>query len=295
MSGLSVSTIIPAYKAARTIGRALDSVFAQSRPPEEILVIDDGSPDDLSATLESYGSRIRLIQKPNGGVASARNRGIEDARGDLIAFLDADDSWEPTKLQHQVEVFQRYPQVGLTASRYFTQEPGGPTLLAKEEGEFPYDQVVRPAGEAAFLLATRISTITVVVRRDALGSNRFDSRLESAEDRDLWVRLVTQNSTYLLREPLATAILEPGSLSRGNLDVAWSNMLSVIHRYRELLGEQGLRSWEGKVFRQWASGHLGNGRPRAALKPAWNRLRLQPLSPEAWWVLLKSASLACVS
>src|SRR6266849_2125713 len=118
MSGLTVTTIIPAYKAAKTIGRALESVFAQTRLPDEILVVDDGSPDDLAGAVASYGSRIRLIRKPNGGAASARNRGIDEAQGDLIAFLDADDTWESTKLERHLQVFQRHPEIGLTASRY---------------------------------------------------------------------------------------------------------------------------------------------------------------------------------
>jgi glycosyltransferase involved in cell wall biosynthesis len=293
MSGPTVTTVIPAYKAAKTIGRALESVFAQTRPPNEVLVIDDGSPDDVSAAVAPYGSRVWLIRKSNGGVASARNRGIDEARGELIAFLDADDSWEPTKLERHLQVFERHSEVGLTASWYFTQEPGQPRTNAEPFYPVIYDQVLRWSGEQAFGLATQIWTTTVVVRRAALGSQRFESGLEPAEDRDLWVRLVTQHPAYLLSELLATAILEPGSLSRSNVDVDCSNMLRVVRRNRELLGRKGLRTWEAHEFRRWAGGHLANGQPRAALKPAWNRLRLQPLSPEAWWVLLKSASGAC--
>jgi glycosyltransferase involved in cell wall biosynthesis len=293
MSRLTVSTIIPAYKAARTIGRAVDSVLAQTRPSAEILVVDDGSPDDLSYALRPYGDRVTLIRKPNGGAASARNRGIDEAKGDLIAFLDADDSWEPMKLERHLEIFERYPQVGLTASRFFTREPDGPQVPPSPNGERVYDQVLQAHGEDAFSLATMVWTGTVVVKRLALGEHRFVSGLEPAEDRDLWVRLISENAVYFLSDPLATAVLEPDSLSRGDQDVAYNNMLRVVHRNRELLGRRGLRNWERNVYRQWAGVQLGKSLPRKALKPAWKRVRLEPLSPEAWWVLVKSAAWAC--
>ncbi len=90
-----MSVVIPACRAAHTISRPVDSLLAQTRLPDEILVIDDGSPDDLEAALSRYGDRVTLIRKSNGGAASARNLGIERSRGELIAFLGADDSGNP--------------------------------------------------------------------------------------------------------------------------------------------------------------------------------------------------------
>ena len=119
MSDSTVSVIITAYRAAHTINRAIDSLLTQTRLPDEILVVDDGSPDDLATALSRYGERVKLIRKPNGGAASARNLGIERSRGELVAFLDADDYWEPKKLQKQLEILQAYPQVVLVAGRYF--------------------------------------------------------------------------------------------------------------------------------------------------------------------------------
>ena len=83
----TVTTVIPAYRAVHTIGRALDSVLGQSSPPAEVLVIDDGSPDDLSGAVRQYGNRVTLVRKPNGGAASARNLGLDLARGDFVAFV----------------------------------------------------------------------------------------------------------------------------------------------------------------------------------------------------------------
>ena len=285
----TVSTIIPAYNAAKTIGRAVECVLAQTYHPAEILVIDDGSPDELAMALVPYQHRIRLIQKSNGGAASARNVGIDNARGDLIAFLDADDYWEPRKLELQVEIFRSHPEVGLVATRFFEQLPAAKRVEVVDGMDADHlDRVLRAAGSEAFALAIQAWTGTIMVRRSVLGNHRFVSGLEPAEDRDLWVRLIASNPVYFLSARLATAVLKPDSLSRSNLDVDCSNMLKVARRYRDLLGRCGLRCWEAHIFKRWAGNHLVQGRPRSALPYAWRRLQLQPFSPEAWWIVLKS-------
>jgi hypothetical protein len=134
----------------------------------------------------------------------------------------------------------------------------------------------------------------VVLRREVLGDRRFVSGLEPAEDCDLWVRLVVSAAVYLLSEPLATCVLEPGSLSRSSVDVDCSNMLQVVYRNKDLLGPRGLRYWEANIFRRWGGNHLAQSRPQAALRPAWKRIQREPFSPEAWWVLANCATLAWV-
>jgi glycosyltransferase involved in cell wall biosynthesis len=287
-----VSVIIPAYRAAGTIRRALDSVCAQTRPPDEIVVVDDGSPEDISRALHPYGDRVTLRRKPNGGAASARNFGIEHSRGDFLAFLDADDYWEPAKLERQLAVLRRHPEVGLVASRYFEQTPGEPPVEPRESFQKSLDRVLTGPGADPFEVATKVWTSTVVVRRAALGDRRFDTSLPTAEDRDLWVRMVSSAPVYILSDRLATAVLEPGSLSRSDVDKDSPNMLALIRRNRSLLGRRGVRRWEARLFRQWAGVHLSHGEPHAALAPARERLRRQPFSAQAWWVLLKCAALA---
>jgi glycosyltransferase involved in cell wall biosynthesis len=290
-----ISVVIPAYRAARTIARALDSLLAQTHPANEILVIDDGSPDDLATVIRAYGDRVTLLRKANGGAASARNLGIDNARGNFIAFLDADDYWAPNKLERQLEVFRRHPEVGLVSSRWYTQEPSSPNREVALAGNYPHDEVIAPSGAEAFRIATCIWTSTILVRRDVLGSHRFTSGLEPAEDRDLWVRLVAAAPMCTLSEPLATCVLEPGSLSRSNVDVDYGNMLRVIHRHANLMGKRSVRRWEARTFGKWAAGHLAQGRPRAAIRPAWRRLSYQPWSLQGWWVMLKSGLLACAT
>jgi glycosyltransferase involved in cell wall biosynthesis len=268
----------------------------QTRSPDEILVVDDGSPDDLAAALAPYGGLVTLVRKENGGAASARNLGIDRSRGDLIAFLDADDYWEPAKLERQLSVFRRHPEVGLVASRFYVEQPGQPRYGPFPEKAEPFlDRVLSCSGTRAFEVATLLWTTVIVVRRGALGDHRFVSGLEPAEDRDLWVRIVASNPVYIDGGLAATWVLEPGSLSRSSIDTDCGNMLRVVRRHADLLGPWGLRHWEADTFRRWAAVHLSQGRPRAAMERAWDRLRLQPFSAQAWWICLKSAALAAVS
>ncbi|WP_422925473.1 glycosyltransferase family 2 protein [Singulisphaera sp. PoT] len=283
-----VSVIIPAYRAAGTIGRAIESLLAQTRQPDEIVVVDDGSPDDIALALEPFAENVRLICTMNQGAAMARNVGIEASRGDLLAFLDADDYWEPRKLERQLQVMSDHPEVGLVASRFYSQPPGGDRVLRPAGHEQLYGRVLSARGCAVFDVMAEIWTTTVLVRRDVLGTNRFLAGFEPAEDRDLWIRLVDESPVYLDPEPAATWVLEPDSLSRGNIDRDCGNMLRVVRRHRALLDRAGLRSWESYVFRRWAAGHLGQGHPREAILPAWERLRRQPSSLEAWWIAAKS-------
>ena len=98
---MRISVIMPAYNAERYVGNALDSVLAQTLPPHEIVVIDDGSTDGTPAVLETYVRRIRLLRQRNSGPSTAINRAVGLAEGDCLAFIDADDLWAPEKLEIQ--------------------------------------------------------------------------------------------------------------------------------------------------------------------------------------------------
>lgn len=110
---IKVSCVIPAYNAERYLERALTSVIEQSRPPEEIIVVDDGSTDGTADVLAAYGSRLRVVRQANSGPAAARNRGIEMATGELVCFQDADDEWHRDKLAKQLALLDASPDVGM--------------------------------------------------------------------------------------------------------------------------------------------------------------------------------------
>ena len=113
----TVSVVTPCYNGSAYLREALDSALAQSQPPIEIIVVDDGSTDDSAAIAESYGPPVRLIRQENQGESVARNRGIAAASGDWIGYLDADDIWNVDKLEKQVALIE--PGVVCVHSRYY--------------------------------------------------------------------------------------------------------------------------------------------------------------------------------
>jgi len=281
----TVSLVIPYYRASQTIARAVESALGQTVHPLEILIVDDGSPEDTAEATKQFGSSVTVIRKPNGGVASARNLGIEHAKGEWIAFLDADDYWEPEKLERQLAVSE---EVGFVGGMSFMEYAGKPRCVGEPENPEFFGRVFKPHGVEAFQVAMNIMSGVVLVRRKTLGDHRFVSGLETAEDRDLWIRLVASTNIYFVPEPLATYVQSPGSLSNSDLDRDCRSMLKVVHRHAALLGAKGFRKEKAVVYRRWAGNHLAKGKPRSAIGPAVRRLAIEPASPQAWWIVCKS-------
>ncbi|MHC4386164.1 MAG: glycosyltransferase family 2 protein, partial [Planctomycetota bacterium] len=107
---MKISVVIPAYNIEDYIERAIDSVLAQTRQPEEIIVVDDGSTDATAQKIKAYGDQVRYIHQANKGLSGARNTGIRQAQNEWVAFLDGDDEWLPEKLQLQSELLTRNPE-----------------------------------------------------------------------------------------------------------------------------------------------------------------------------------------
>ena len=126
----TVSVIIPGYNAASTAVEAVQSVLAQTWPNVECIYVDDGSSDDTRERLAPYMDRIRYLRKENGGFASARNLGMQQARGDFIAWLDADDIFRPDKLERQMAVFDACPHVALVCTDFSLFEGGDDTCAS---------------------------------------------------------------------------------------------------------------------------------------------------------------------
>ena len=292
MLDTTVSVIIPAYRAEHTIARAVESIFAQTVAAHEILIVNDGGNDALQGAVACYGKRVRVLAQPHGGAARARNLGLDHATGRLIAFLDADDYWERDKLATHLGLYRSHPHLGLTCSRFYQQYPGQERWLDPPDDALCYDTVLTPSGSAAFRSATKVWTGTVVVPRDVVGSQRFIPGLEPAEDRHLWMRLISAAPMLYSSACLATAVLEPDSLSRSDADHDCRNMLRVVEEFGAALGPREKRKWEAYVYRRWAAVRLGQDRPREAWRPAVERWRRDLRNAEAWWIVAKSASRA---
>lgn len=206
-----VSVVMPAYNAAAFVRRAVDSVLAQSFAGFELIVVDDGSVDDTSAVLATYGNQLRVLAQANAGPAAARNHGLRAARGRYVAFLDADDHWEPTKLERQVGLLDSRPEIGFcsTATR-LVDSAGWPA------GEWPCCDAALTLPEGLFTQAAAISGSTsgVLARRELLVElNGFDEALRGFEDPDLWIRLSARAGYACIPEPLTVVARTPGSVS----------------------------------------------------------------------------------
>lgn len=112
----TISCIVPVYNGARFLAEALDSILAQSLPPAEIIVVDDGSTDATAAVVDAYAAKVRYVHQQNAGPASARNHGIRLAKGEFLSFLDADDLWQPDKLARQRSALMSSAQAGICIS-----------------------------------------------------------------------------------------------------------------------------------------------------------------------------------
>jgi len=246
-----VSVIIPAYNAAWCVRRAIESVLAQSHTPLEILLVDDGSTDDTASVVRSYGDRVRLLQKPNGGLSSARNHGIRHARGEWIAYLDADDWWLPEKLACQVALLQQRPEVGFCSCATRVEDPQGQALppwnCAATNGSaleaiFKVNASVAGSGSAVMVRAT--------VQRQA---GFFDESLQSLEDIDMWMRLAAITDFTCLPQTLATILKHPDSMSR-NLDKMRASAIAVMKKNRVLLPP----ALQGRFWRHAYAGMLAD-------------------------------------
>ncbi|MEB3885005.1 glycosyltransferase [Lyngbya sp. CCY1209] len=180
-----VSVIIPAYNADRYICMAIDSVLSQSYLDYEIIVVDDGSTDGTRNILQRYGDRIRPLHQQNGGMAAARNRGISEARGELIALLDHDDIFLDGKLQAQVSRFDSHPDAGLVNSGWQIIDADG-TVRSPIE---PWHDIPHLTLET-WLTRTPILPSAMMFRRQWWErAGGFDSRFDGADDVDFVLRL----------------------------------------------------------------------------------------------------------
>ncbi len=148
-----VSVVIPCYNGAEFLPEAIDSVLAQSYPSVEIIVVNDGSTDDTARVLDRYADRVTALHQPNGGLASARNRGLRSAKGDFIALFDADDVCQPDRLAAQVACMLQLPDVVLCCSDFSAF--AGEQLLEVSHIATYYRIVGATAGGPAGLYANR--------------------------------------------------------------------------------------------------------------------------------------------
>lgn len=203
---MQISAVIPTYNCSRYLSRAIDSVLGQTRPVDEIVVIDDGSTDDTPALLARYGDRVRALRVANGGVSKARNHGLRMARYEWVAWLDADDWWMPTKIARQVELVDKDPQLDFIYTGLRMVELDG----------HEYDRVTTDPTRVwpGLRYTNTITPSTVMVRRELLlAAGGFDESIRMCEDWEMWARLGEKVRYGAVEQPMVYYQITPGSLS----------------------------------------------------------------------------------
>ena len=203
---MSVTAAITTYNRAAYLPGALDSVFAQTRAADEVLVVDDGSTDDTQEVLAGYRDRIRVVRQENAGRSGARNTALREARGWFVSFLDSDDRWTPTKLERQVPVLEAEPGVGLVHGHVEVIGADGETLADETAQHRELFSAAHKDGVtyAGYAFDCRCFSSAVTLRVDAVETvGLYDTAL-LLDDYDLYLRLALDSRIVFLEgEPMA--------------------------------------------------------------------------------------------
>lgn len=223
---LKFTAIIPVYNGVTTLARAIDSVLAQSYPAHQIIIVDDASTDNTAAFVQGrYADKVTFIQKlTNQGSSATRNKGMDAATGDYIAFLDADDAWHKDKLMLLNSIFSSKPDITLFYHP-FTQD----NIMDKK---LPEDIVVYKFPLIKLLPANVIATSCMIVRNDP--AFRFEATMRYMEDFDLALRIGYKYKIYMVNIPL-TQIFRPFTSEGGISANKWKMRKGELRAYTRLL------------------------------------------------------------
>jgi len=216
---MKFSVVIPLYNKARFVESAVQSVLAQTLAPLEVIVVDDGSTDGSAERVAAIADpRVRLVRQPNGGVSSARNRGIDEAQGDWVAFLDADDAWHPEFLAALARAHRACPEADMLGSRFHTvvEHSGRPFEPWPVPEAFCETELIEDLRQR-WMKNTPLCSSSVAVRVQRLREmpQRFIEGEAWGEDLDMWFRVADRTPVAVVNAPYAMIRGEvPGSLTR---------------------------------------------------------------------------------
>lgn len=197
-TNLKVSVVIPAFNAAQTVINSIESVLNQTVPVYEIIVVDDGSSDDTLFILESYKNRnniqcMKILSQTNGGPAKARNKGVELALGNWIAFLDSDDAWLPIKNERQLELLAKLDNCSILGTAFYDSRKTQNLIAGHTTVSFK-----------KLLFKNYFLTSTVMVKKDLFKTFVFDESRDQigTEDYKLWLQILNKNVGIVLNDGL---------------------------------------------------------------------------------------------
>jgi glycosyltransferase involved in cell wall biosynthesis len=207
-----VSVVVPLYNRTALARETIESVVSQTYGDHEIVVVDDGSEEDVEEILGSSRACVRLVRREHGGISAARNTGLAAARGELVAFLDSDDLWRPRKLEAQVSLLDAHPSLAGCFTNHSHFRDGAVVRERRVDPTFAHDPL------SALITRPEVSTSTLVVRRNVLADlGGFDETLERGEDYDLFLRLAAGWKIGFVDEPLVLYRVHAANAARADV------------------------------------------------------------------------------
>ncbi len=287
-----VSAVIPVYNYARFVGRAIDSVLAQTHAPIECVVVDDGSSDETPQVLARYGGRIRTLRQENRGPSAARNAGIRAARGEYVALLDGDDAWKPEKIARQLAVAEADEEVGAVGCGYEWTYPDRPAA-AFEGGPIPEDRVARVRALATRTAWLGGSSSGALIRRrvfDEVGY--FDEELRCAEDWEMWLRIASRHRLANVPDPLVSILQHRTGTFRNaeQFEDAQGKVLRIAaERWPEVFDGGLRRRLKALILADAGAEYIAAGDFRKAFARYAASVRAWPFAPARWGIVARLA------
>lgn len=285
-----VSVIVPVYNREGLVGKTLDSILGQTYPHIEIVAVNDGSTDDSLAVLNRYAEKhqgkLDVIDQENSGQVRARNNGLKKARGEYIAFLDSDDTWEKEKLARQIPLFKG--NVGLVYCGIREVDPEGRVIrtVLCEPG-------MRGDIYGQLLVKNRMTGGTVVVNRKSLEkTGMFDESLRAAENWDLWIRISREFDVDYVNGFLVNYLKHQGNISHDSelmTVAAWA----ILQKHLPSLPEnEALKRWYFEAYANYyynfGVGYFGQENYLAARKMFLESWRCVPNYRDSGLRILRS-------
>ena len=296
-----VSVVCPVFNAGHYIRETLESVLAQDHRNLEVLVVDDGSTDNTAALVRDLDPRIEYHYQANSGAAVARNLGIDASKGDLIAFIDADDLWHPRKISTQVGYLGDHPDIGLVYNRWKVIGPdehfGDPDLFDVTD-DVPLDIDDSKSGWLYETLLTEscvVHTTSAMVRREVVeAAGRFNENLRRGQDYDYWIRVSRVAPMAKLTATLSCYRINPSGVTIRGTRVNYA--AAVLEN---AVAEFGLKNVDGSqiapkkamirlstVWRDFAEHHIQGRNYELAFDATKHALKYRPFEVRNWRALL---------
>ncbi len=292
-----VSVIIPTYNRASLVCNAINSVIDQTYKNKEIIVVDDGSVDNTKEFLSRYGDKLRYVYKINGGVSSARNVGIKEARGEYVVFLDSDDTLRPEKLERQICFLRQNSDIEAVISDVeFIDSKGVVLRKTSLRSTIPEDGYILP------YLISHFETMTTILLKKTVFEDvgYFDISLSTAEDIDMLLRIASKYKIGLIAEPLTRVNVDPERHFSLSKTLFTGNRLKVLKKLKDyapdacrIYGER-IREAAARVNLAYAEDLLWCRYYSKARSQALESLK-KMLTMKAASLYLKSIIMQCVS